>query len=432
MIRDKEFNDDELLRLLTVNAIDRNKVLVSFMKALNTVKGNAFLSVDATWGSGKTVFAKQLQYLNFCDQSEVSQILDSEVVSEYQQKYVVFYYNAWENDYHEDPLQSLLFSLLNKFYSDIRFKDKAQAITKSILNSVIKEGVKTLTKGIVDIEQLQNAPTMKDLVEQISAVEERKAAVSKIIHSILPEGKKLLFVIDELDRCNPKFAVNTMEVMKHYYNDDDIVFVLSTNNRQLVHTVKKYYGSDFDGYAYLDKFYDVVFDLPKIDANEYLTNHLNVSDDEYYINLVPREISKHLNLTMREINRYYSSFSLIMHSLDSQMRNQYFEFSLVNYVLIPLALALKVKNIDSYDKLMTGEGGPIIRSLIENSDSIKRMLGRLNESEVDISEFAIVTYKRLISYEDRSREQSSYNLREAGRHLENALPLISMVNKLDA
>lgn len=78
-----------------------------------------------------------------------------------------------------------------------------------------------------------------------------------------------------------------MEVAKHYYNDDNVVFVLSTNNRQLVHTVKKYYGNDFDGYGYLDKLYDLILDLPPIDIEKYSAHKLKIPNDSEWLNEIP-------------------------------------------------------------------------------------------------------------------------------------------------
>lgn len=433
MIRDTEFNDTAIAKLIKADTVGRNQLLGSFIRALNTIESNAFLSIDANWGAGKTVFAKQLQYLSYCDTDVLtSREINTELISDFQNKYVAFYYNAWENDYHEDPLQSLLLSVIDKFYSaDSRFENKVKSLATSVIHSVVKEGIKTLTKGIIDVDKINEVDTMDDLVKQISTVKERKEAVSKIIQAILPEGKKLLFIVDELDRCNPKFAVNLMEVMKHYYDDNNIVFVLSTNNRQLVHTVKKYYGNEFDGYGYLDKFYDVVFELPPIDINKYFTNYLGVPKDSYYINTTPLEISKHLGLSMREINRYYSSFDLIKKSLDSTGSfHESLESSLTNYIFIPFALALRIHDIHSYDQFMAGNGSALVKNLFEKNDTLEHMVRRDDEKK-SASELAAEIYLKVISSDKLPWEHTNRDVKEAGERLQKILPLMSIVNKLD-
>ena len=37
---------------------------------------------------------------------------------------------------------------------------------------------------------------------------------------------KLVVFIDELDRCRPSFAVELLEIIKHYFNNDKVIFVL--------------------------------------------------------------------------------------------------------------------------------------------------------------------------------------------------------------
>ena len=65
------------------------------------------------------------------------------------------------------------------------------------------------------------------------------------------------WVIDKSDRCKPTFAVHLLEQIKHYIFDDRITFVFSINLEQLQHTIKQYYGADFDSCRYLDRFFDL-------------------------------------------------------------------------------------------------------------------------------------------------------------------------------
>ena len=91
-----------------------------------------------------------------------------------------------------------------------------------------------------------------------------------IINNILPNDKKLIFIIDELDRCKPNYAIELLEVIKHYYSNNKIIFLLGTNNEQLSYTINNYYGSNFDGYGYLNKIYDLIIELPEINSYVYL------------------------------------------------------------------------------------------------------------------------------------------------------------------
>ena len=41
--------------------------------------------------------------------------------------------------------------------------------------------------------------------------------------------KPLIFIIDELDRCRPDYAVSILEQIKHFFSIPNIIFVLSIN-----------------------------------------------------------------------------------------------------------------------------------------------------------------------------------------------------------
>lgn len=433
MIRDSEFSDDAIAKFIQSDSVGRNQYLNTFITALNSVNQNTYISVDANWGAGKTVFMKQLEYLNYCSLDMFNApSLDQTTISNFQDKYAVFYYNAWENDYHDDPLQSLLFSLIDRFYADEKRKQKVKNLTKTAVKSIATEAVKTLSKGIIDIEKIGSAETINDLTSNIRAVNERKQAISDIIGKILPEGKKLLFIIDELDRCNPEFAVRLMEVTKHYYNDNNIVFVLSTNNRQLVHTVQKYYGDNFDGYGYLDKLYDLILELPKVDIKQYFQSQLGVRNDSYWVNIVPIEMAKYLDLTMRESNRFYSLLSFIKGRLtgggtfDNNTVN-----ALTHFVFVPLAIALKIRDIKLYDEFVSGGGEQLIRKLYESSDVVGRLRAGDTDENQNASDIAVETYKSVMNSSNVPHDQANYHVIQAGDFFREILPLIASVSKID-
>src|SRR5690242_5599096 len=52
----------------------------------------------------------------------------------------------------------------------------------------------------------------------------------------------VVFFVDELDRCRPDYAVALLERIKHLFNVEGVVFVLSIDRQQLVNSVKAIYG----------------------------------------------------------------------------------------------------------------------------------------------------------------------------------------------
>lgn len=433
MIRDSEFSEEIISDFIMSDSIDRNTYLNTFIGALNSIAKNTYISIDANWGAGKTVFMKQLEYLNYCPLDNFSAPnINTEKVKTFHNKYVVFYYNAWENDYYNDALQSLLFNLINKFYANNvgqKYKDKVKVIASSALESLVNEKIRSLTGGIIDIEKIRKNTSIETLIANIRTVDKRKKAVSEIIDNILSEGKKLLFIIDELDRCNPEFAINLIEVAKHYYDNDRVVFLFSTNNRQLVNTVKKHYGNDFDGYSYLDKLYDLLLELPPIDIEKYIHTQLDVPNNYIPENTIPAKIAKQLDMTMREINRYHTALSFI------KSDEMYIDdaLTITNFAFMPLALALKIKDIKLYDSFISGNGEDFIKNLYTKdeaifSDAISDRI--VEDGSTDLTR-SLELYKKIIAPRNILHERPSHDIDIARNLFKNFLPMISSVKIID-
>ncbi|MYK40834.1 MAG: hypothetical protein F4049_11520, partial [Gemmatimonadetes bacterium] len=93
----------------------------------------------------------------------------------------------------------------------------------------------------------------------------------------------LVVMIDELDRCRPSYAVELLEVAKHLFSVDRIVYVLAVNRSELVHSIKALYGSEFDAPGYLGRFFDVDIRLPEPERKAFLEALLRAIDfDDYF------------------------------------------------------------------------------------------------------------------------------------------------------
>lgn len=75
--------------------------------------------------------------------------------------------------------------------------------------------------------------------------------------------KKLVIIIDELDRCKPLFAIQTLEIVKHFLDVKDVVFIFAVDLEQLSHSVESIYGFGMDASGYLCKFFDYITKFPQ-------------------------------------------------------------------------------------------------------------------------------------------------------------------------
>ena len=74
-----------------------------------------------------------------------------------------------------------------------------------------------------------------------------------------------MFIIDELDRCRPSFSIEVLEKAKHFFNVENIIFVLGADKEQLGHSIKAIYGNDLNVNGYLRRFIDLDYVLPSPD-----------------------------------------------------------------------------------------------------------------------------------------------------------------------
>jgi hypothetical protein len=63
-----------------------------------------------------------------------------------------------------------------------------------------------------------------------------------------------LIIIDELDRCNPNYAIEFLETIKHFFDIKGLIFALGVDKKQLASSAKALFGQDLDFDEYYRKF----------------------------------------------------------------------------------------------------------------------------------------------------------------------------------
>jgi hypothetical protein len=401
----KDLTDDQILHHLKQNTVSRNNQLSVLIKLLNSRKENTVLAIDGSWGSGKTVFIKQLLILaDGSVDSNGHDELDMDAIADLRSKQKTFYFNAWENDYIGDALGAVLIKLIAE--DDESLNAASLKRLMSVINPVA--AIKQLSHDAIDL----SAETSKDkLVKDFKSIVDRHDAVNEFLDKLKGDSERIIFVVDELDRCKPSFAVDLLEVMKHYFDRGDTTFILATNTKELVHTVTKYYGHNFDGYAYLNKFIDFTIGLKKINLETYTRNVLSWSLSGTIVDGVAHDAINYFGLEMREINSYHSAMRLISRFLNRNniwSEDQY----PIQYIFVPLALVLKIKNSDYYIDFVNGKGQKILRDFMPHTYSGMDFADRLIKDRTKLTkeqfdekaiELLVSEYNNLFIPESRRR-----------------------------
>ena len=215
----------------------------------------------------------------------------------------------------------------------------------------MKKLLKSVQLGMISGEGLIEALENKDIFEGIQLAEDIREKVKQIFDEVIVEhAQKLVIFIDELDRCRPSFALEMLERLKHYFDDDRIIFVVSINKEQLTHTISNYYGVGFDSTGYLNKFFDLEANLPALQTYD---TEIQVDNREHYVfKSISNALVKYYKLSRRDFLIYREKIN----SLDSCMIiNDYSFEGTVASLFVPIIIILDMKNIEEKRRFINGE-----------------------------------------------------------------------------
>lgn len=365
------------------DTLKRNNYLYKFYELLNNIDSFFSICMDGAWGCGKTFFVKQAYFLlmsiNPCIdiQEENERNILIKIKGEFEKKYqniptihYPIYYDAWDNDNVEDPILSLIYSITKSLHSEGVFDEKSEKwngiknTIKAIVNAtevqwslpIESAKVSIKVKGENFLKALEQNKK-SDLLVDFKKQDELRLLVDTFFSDILPErGNRLVIFIDELDRCKPTFAIMLLERIKHYFNQQNVTFVFSTNIKELNKTVCNYYGQGFSADRYLDKFFNLKLQLPKVDTKTYF-DYLEVFNNFGYNEAILREVVLYTNLELREISRFISFYYFARNyyhgnNYPQKPENEAFNFC-IDYIL-PLMIAIKMTDSHLYETFMLG------------------------------------------------------------------------------
>ena len=215
-------------------------------------KGFSF-AIDGSWGCGKSFILGMLEK-NLSNRD-----------------YLVIHYNCWDNDFYKEPLIAILSTIIDKLNSislpeTEEYKQKrnkiniAQNFLKKLLFMIVKNkfGVDFEEIG-VNLDELKNtaietlgADKKTLLSNDFDSNLSIKQTIKEIRDHLLGlqlEWKGIVFIVDELDRCLPNYAISVLERLHHICFDtenDEFRFIqlLAINRKELSDSISKAFGKD--------------------------------------------------------------------------------------------------------------------------------------------------------------------------------------------
>ena len=250
---------------------ERKRLGSQLTNYVDRLQCGAVLALDAPWGEGKTWFVRHWK-----------KHLENE-------NHNVIYLDAFANDYLDDPFLTIAAEISQAFKGSNEidaeeigdFNSKTASVLISLasiipmiaaraglhmigLGALGEAAQQTYKEGkeLYDLASDQITEKVKEKIEEKinnhhiekETIQDFKNELAKLAEKL---HKPLVFLIDELDRCRPDFAIRLIERIKHFFDIPKIVFVLVMNKPQLLQSVKKFYGYDSEMNGdYLEKFVD--------------------------------------------------------------------------------------------------------------------------------------------------------------------------------
>lgn len=319
----------------TNDALDRSKFAQSLTNLVRDQKSPFVISIHGNWGTGKTFLLTRWQ----------QELRNS--------GFETIYFNAWEDDFCDDPLTAII-GQISESINYAPYKVVIDNIKDSVVPLLMRIPTGLLNKytGIdysaVLTELSQNA--LSDYSEQHKYKDDLKFYLTRLANTVEQEkGAPLVFIVDELDRCRPTFAIELLERVKHIFNIPNLVFVFGINRDELCVSIKSVYG-EINADVYLRRFFDMEFVLSEIEMEEYceyLLRQYKLSQffeqrrmgRELFKDVFP-VICSCLGLSLRDMEHCIRSIAFIRWQNDSQ--------SALNANLVSVLIILRLCNPGLY------------------------------------------------------------------------------------
>ena len=278
-----------------LDILNRNMFVEQLLRLIDNIsdsKASTCFAIDGAWGCGKSFVLDLLE-------KELNVIQSEETSTD---KYFVIRYNSWKYDYYEEPLVAIVSTMIDaiekktKLFPDSKEKREILGMfkaTRVALFSIANDFVKRTTG--LDFQKAYNIVKTGEKEGAEAYANDHAYDAHFSFNIVLTKLGELLrkitknctivFIVDELDRCIPEYAVKVLERLHHLTeNQENIITVIAIDKTQLVSSVRKLFGFE-NPEKYLEKFINFEVKLDNGSVSERVM-------DKYadYVALFDREI----------------------------------------------------------------------------------------------------------------------------------------------
>lgn len=336
------------------DVLERREVADRLTSIVREQEAPFVISVDGRWGTGKTFLLKRW----------------AQDLRKQEPSWEAIYYNAWEDDFADDPLLAIIAQFSEHGGPSLKERaGKLVAVAAPLLSYGVSLAALVGT-GVAVPPVPTRTPSPKErldgYLEKRTAKNKLKVLLRELAAEVRDEtSQPLVFIIDELDRCRPTFAIELLERVKHIFDVPNIVFVFGINRSELTESLRSVYG-EIDAGIYLRRFFDMEFTLPEPDPDRFCMSlfsryrvdrfftELNTDSFQRYYEEEFNQIAwglptllGYMGLSLRDMD--YCIRLLALATRDMEPRRSSYPM-----LLMPL-IAVKIGNPDLYRRFTQGD-----------------------------------------------------------------------------
>lgn len=350
------------------SVLNRKEFAESLTGLVSNTEDPLVILLEGKWGEGKSTFVKMW-----------GQHLKNNGVEN-------TYFDAFKYDFLETPFVSIvgaLVEILEKKLGKTKTNDlkkKASKLGTKLVSFSGKTALRLLTLNTIDASGIEDIKSIgedivkgltteveKSMEEAVSSFDKDRKLIEdfrKSLESLAKDtkektGNSLVFFVDELDRCKPTYAVNVIEIIKHFFSVDNIVFVLVVHKKQLEEYIRCLYGQNMDATNYLQKFINIECALPKTISRSDMSNNdyrkycsylfdghelgTVIQNKDSLVDMVV-DLSEHYGLSLRDLEKVFTYLILFFNSVQEKEKRFHFE----NIIFILSLAIFKVHKPDVF------------------------------------------------------------------------------------
>ena len=286
----------------TEDLFNINKYIEGLTKFISVCNTPMTISIQGSWGTGKT---------------SIMQIIRSKLGT----KNKTVWFNTWQFSQFnmEDKLPLVMLSKLVSAVADNK-SEQAKDTVKKVFEGISRIAVSYATGGAT------NGAEIKELFSQdfIGQLDSLKDSFQSLVNQRAGTDGRVVIFVDDLDRLEPRKAVELLEVLKLFLDCQNCVFVLAIDYDVVCRGVEAKYGKLSDektanenkGKSFFDKIIQVPFKMPVAEYN--IQNYILKCFEEIGLACSPQEIGTYENLIRRSIGanprsmkRLFNAFLLL-------------------------------------------------------------------------------------------------------------------------